>query len=180
VRKHLGSADVTLVTFAAWEAGLLVARGNPRKLRGIGDLARRGVAIVNREAGSGARLLLDERLRAAGVPPSRVKGYHDEVGSHLEVGRRVAEGRADAGLGVEAIARLLDLGFVPVRTERYDLVIPTPLLDSHPGAQGRACASRPRAEEKIGARAQARRVGRGERPAFTRPGTIRRPVSRVS
>jgi molybdate-binding protein/DNA-binding XRE family transcriptional regulator len=133
VRKHLGGADVTLVTFAAWEAGLLVARGNPRKLRGIGDLARRGVAIVNREAGSGARLLLDERLRAAGVPSSRVRGYHDEVGSHLEVGRRVAEGRADAGVGVEAIAHLLDLGFVPVRTERYDLVISTPLLDSHPG-----------------------------------------------
>ena len=133
VRKHLGGANVTLVTFAAWEAGLLVARGNPKKLRGIGDLARRGVAIVNREAGSGARLLLDERLRAAGVPPARVTGYNDEVGSHLEVGRRVAEGRADAGVGVEAIARLLDLGFVPVRTERYDLVIPTPLLDTHPG-----------------------------------------------
>ena len=133
VRKHLGGAKVTLVTFAAWEAGLLVGRGNPKGLRSIADLARRGVGIVNREPGSGARLLLDEHLRAAGVPPARVTGYDDVVGSHLEVGRRVAEGRADAGVGVEAIARLLDLGFVPVRTERYDLVIPNPLLDAHPG-----------------------------------------------
>ena len=129
VRKHLGDAKVTLVTFAAWEAGLLVAPGNPKGLAGLADLARRGVRIVNREPGSGARLLLDEGLRAAGVPPRGWSDIDDVVGSHLEIGRRVAEGRADAGVGVEAIARLLDLGFVPVRTERYDLVIPTPLLD---------------------------------------------------
>jgi molybdate-binding protein len=133
VRRHLGNAPVTLVTFASWEAGLLVARGNPKSLRGVGDLARRGVTLVNRESGAGARLLLDEKLREAGVPKARVRGYDDVVGSHLEVGRRVAEGRADAGVGVEAIARLLGLGFVPVRTERYDLVIPQALLDSHPG-----------------------------------------------
>ena len=89
--------------------------------------------MVNREPGSGARLLLDEGLRAAGVPAARVVGYGDVVGSHLEVGRRVAEGRADAGVGVEAIARLLGLGFVPLRTERYDLVIPNELLQGHPG-----------------------------------------------
>src|SRR5262249_21388621 len=99
----------------------------------VADLARRGVRIVNREAGAGARLLLDQRLRAAGLAARRLAGYDDEVGSHLEVGRRIADGQADAGVGVEAIARLLDLHFVPLQTERYDLVIPTPLLEGHPG-----------------------------------------------
>ena len=88
---------------------------------------------MNREPGAGARLLLDHRLRGAGVSARSVVGYDDVVGSHLEVGRRVSEGRADAGVGVEAIARLLDLAFVPLQTERYDLVIPTPLLEGHPG-----------------------------------------------
>jgi molybdate-binding protein/DNA-binding XRE family transcriptional regulator len=133
VRQHMKGADVTLVTFASWEAGFLVARGNPKRIRSASDLARRGVRLVNREPGSGARLLLDHRLRTAGVAARSVAGYDDVVGSHLEVGRRVAEGRADAGVGVEAIARLLDLAFVPLQTERYDLVIPTPLLEGHPG-----------------------------------------------
>jgi molybdopterin molybdotransferase/putative molybdopterin biosynthesis protein len=130
VRQHLKGQDVTLVTFAAWEAGLLVAPGNPRRIRAVADLGRRDVRLVNREPGSGARLLLDQKLRAAGLLPAKVRGYDDVVGSHLEVGRRVAEGHADAGVGVEAIGRLLGLHFVPLQTERYDLVIPTPLLDS--------------------------------------------------
>lgn len=133
VRKHLRGVDVTLVTFAAWEAGLLVSGGNRKRIREIADLARRDVRIVNRETGAGARLLLDQKLKAAGVPASRVRGYGDIVGSHLEVGRRVADGQADAGIGVEAIARLLGLDFLPLQTERYDLVIPTPLLESHSG-----------------------------------------------
>jgi molybdate-binding protein len=133
VRQQLRGADVTLVTFASWEAGFLVRRGNPKRIRSAADLARRGVRIANREPGAGARLLLDQRLRAAGVPARSVAGYDDVVESHLEVGRRVVDGRADAGVGVGAIARLLDLGFVPLQTERYDLVIPTPLVAGHRG-----------------------------------------------
>jgi putative molybdopterin biosynthesis protein len=133
VRQHLKSADVTLVTFASWQAGLLMAKGNPKRLRTVADLVRRGVRLVNREAGAGARLLLDQRLRSAGVSARTVSGYDDVVGSHLEVGRHIAEGRADCGVGVEAIARLLDLHFIPLQTERYDLVIPTPLLEGHLG-----------------------------------------------
>ena len=133
VRQHLKRADVTLVTFASWEAGFLVAKGNPKRIRAAADLARRGVRLVNREAGAGARLLLDQQLGAAGIATRRLVGYDETVGSHLEVGRRISEGRADTGVGVETIARLLDLGFVPLQTERYDLVIPTPLLEGHPG-----------------------------------------------
>lgn len=133
VRRHLGDQAVTLVTFASWEAGLLVGKGNPRAIRGIADLARRGVRVVNREEGAGARLLLDQRLRAEGLEPAKVRGYADVVSSHLDVGRRISEGAADVGVGVEAIARLLGLGFLPLQTERYDLVIPSPMLGGHPG-----------------------------------------------
>jgi molybdate-binding protein len=131
VRRHLGGA-VTLVTFASWEVGLLVRKGNPKSIRGPHDLARRDVKLVNREEGAGVRLLLDQRLKAEGVRPSQVRGYRDVALSHLDVGRRIAEGAADVGVGIEAIARLLGLDFVPLQTERYDLVIPAVHL-THPG-----------------------------------------------
>ncbi len=133
VRRHLGDRPVTLVTFASWEAGLLVKPGNPKAIRGVADLARKDVRIVNREPGSGARLLLDQRLRAEGIETRRVRGYRNLVSSHLEVGRRVAETAVDAGIGVEPIARLLGLGFVQLQTERFDLVVPSGFLADHPG-----------------------------------------------
>ena len=133
VRRHLRGRDVTLVTFASWEAGWLVRAANPKTIRGPADLARKDVRLVNREEGSGARLLLDQRLAAEGIRPARVRGYRDVVDSHFEVGRRVAEGRADVGIGVESIARLLGLAFVPLQTERFDLVIPSGFFTGHPG-----------------------------------------------
>jgi len=133
VRRHLGEQAVTLVTFATWEAGLLVKGGNPKGIRGSADLARKDVRLVNREEGSGARMLLDQQLKAEGIRAASVRGYGDVVSSHLDVGRRVAEGAADVGVGVEAIAGLLGLGFIPLQTERYDLVIPSAFLTGHPG-----------------------------------------------
>ena len=88
---------------------------------------------MNREVGSAARLLLDQRLEAEGIEPAGIRGYADVVSSHLDVGRRIAEGSADVGVGVIAIARLLGLAFIPLQTERYDLVIPTAFLTGHPG-----------------------------------------------
>jgi len=133
LRRRLRGQAYTVVTFASWEAGLLVGRGNPKRIEGVADLARRDVRMVNREAGSGARLLLDERLRQQGVAAERVRGYGDVAASHLEVGTKVAEGVADVGVAVRPIARMLKLDFLPVQTERYDLVIPSPLLHAHPG-----------------------------------------------
>jgi len=78
-------------------------------------------------------MLLDQRLKAEGIKTAGVSGYGDVVSSHLDVGRRVAEGVADVGVGVEAIAGLLGLGFIPLQTERYDLVIPSAFLTGHPG-----------------------------------------------
>jgi putative molybdopterin biosynthesis protein len=133
VRRNLKGQDVTVVTFAAWQQGLMVKKGNPKHLRGVGDLARKGVTIVNREAGAGARLLLDQRLAVAGLTGGQVKGYQMVAGSHLEVARSIAEGHADTGIGTPSVARLRRLDFIELQAERYDLVIPTPYLSLHRG-----------------------------------------------
>lgn len=131
LRRHLKGDHYTVVTFAAWEQGLLVKRGNPKTLREVADLGRKDVTTINREAGAGARLLLDRRLAAAGVRPNQVHGYQQFAGSHLQVARAIAEGRADAGIGVRSAARLQGLDFIPLQEERYDLVIPTSYLETH-------------------------------------------------
>jgi molybdopterin molybdotransferase/putative molybdopterin biosynthesis protein len=133
VRRHLRGRAITLVTFATWQAGLLVAAGNPMAIRGPADLARKGLRLVNREPGAAARLLLDQRLEAQGLASRRVLGYGDVVRSQLEVGKAVAQGAADVGVGVESVARLLGLGFVPLQAERYDLAIPSELVRGHAG-----------------------------------------------
>lgn len=133
LREHLKGHDVTVLTFAAWQQGLMVKRGNPKGVRDVEDLARRDVRLINREPGSGARLLLDQRLARAGIGAGRVRGYQQVVKSHLEVARAVAEGRGDAGMGVQAAASLLGLDFVPLQDERYDLVIPAAYLSAHQG-----------------------------------------------
>lgn len=124
LRRALGGLDCTVVTFAHWEEGIIVRQGNPRKIRAVADLARPAVRMINREKGSGARRLLDRELQSAGIPCARVKGYVDEVLSHLEVAARVKSGLADAGVGVRAAAAICGLDFVPLQRERYDLVIP--------------------------------------------------------
>jgi molybdate-binding protein/DNA-binding XRE family transcriptional regulator len=131
--SSLGGSDCTVVTFAHWEEGLIVPQGNRKKIRTIADLIRPDARIVNREAGSGARRLLDRELKSAGIPFARVKGYSDVVFSHFEVASRVKAGLADAGIGVRAAAMIRGLDFVPLQRERYDLVIPKAHYQSLPG-----------------------------------------------
>ncbi len=133
LRRHLKQGAYTVVTFAAWEQGLLMAAGNPKGIRTVADISRKGIRLVNREEGAGARLLLDRRLAAEGMKPSQVRGYDRLAGSHLDVARRIAEGQADVGVGVRSAAALLGLSFIPLQEERYDLVMPTAYLSSHPG-----------------------------------------------
>jgi putative molybdopterin biosynthesis protein len=130
LKRHLGGMDCIVVTFAHWEEGFIVRQGNPKKIRGVGDIARPAVKIVNREKGSGARRLLDRALESAGVSSTRVKGYSDEVLSHLEVASRVKAGLAHAGIGVRAAASICGLDFIPLQRERYDLVIPKTHYDT--------------------------------------------------
>lgn len=124
LKRGLGDLELIVITFAHWEEGFIVCPGNPKKIRAVADIVKPKVKIVNRELGSGARRLLDKQLNATGIKPNRVKGYRDEVLSHLDVASRIRVGAADAGIGVRAAASINGLDFVPLQRERYDLVIP--------------------------------------------------------
>jgi molybdate-binding protein len=113
-----------VVNFCRREQGLLVPKGNPRGIRGVADLGAGELTIANRPLEASTRLLLDRELQKAGLDCRRVKGYDREFQSHLEVGLEVLAGRADTGLAIRAVASLLDLDFLPLRWERFDLLIP--------------------------------------------------------
>lgn len=112
-----------VVNFCRREQGLLIQKGNPQKISSVTDLARKGLTIVNRSLGTGTRLLLDNQLKKAGVKGEKINGYTHEVSRHLDVGLEILAGRADAGPCIRAVAGLLDLDFIPLRWERYDLMI---------------------------------------------------------
>ncbi|TMA88664.1 MAG: helix-turn-helix domain-containing protein [Deltaproteobacteria bacterium] len=133
LQRSLRDMDCMAVTFAHWEEGLIVRHGNPKRIREVADLTRPNVRLVNREKGSGARRLLDRQLQTAGIPTARVKGYGDEVLSHLEVASRVKVGLADAGVGVRSAAAICGLDFIPMQRERYDLIIPKAHYENLPG-----------------------------------------------
>ena len=132
VRETLKRRRAVMVNFARWELGLGMRRGNPLDLRSIADLARPGMRIVNREPGSGARLVLDQALAELKIVPRRIAGYARELSGHLEVAAAIAAGEAEAGLTLRVAAEAFRLGFVPVREERYDLVILQRETDSPP------------------------------------------------
>ena len=103
---------------------MILPRGNPKKAQGIEDLARDDIQFINRQGGSGTRILLDYRLQALGIDPGAISGYTTEEFTHMSVAVAVLGGAADAGLGIFAAAKALNLDFIPVVTEQYDLIIP--------------------------------------------------------
>ncbi|MDP3599263.1 MAG: substrate-binding domain-containing protein, partial [Nitrospirota bacterium] len=132
LRRVLKGSHYDVVTFATWEEGFLVRSGNPKSIRAASDLADAQILLVNREEGAGARLLLDQRLRVAGIDPTQVRGYDKTVSSHFEVARAIASHQADVGVGIRSAAQLFGLDFVPLQAARYDLVVPKAYLTSHP------------------------------------------------
>lgn len=139
VKQYLPGRHVFLVTLVEREQGLIVPPGNPKDIESVADIARGDVRYINRQRGAGTRLLFDYELEQHDIAPESVTGYEREAFTHLEVAAAVASGAADCGMGVLGAARALDLGFVPVAHERYDLVIPAehyrsdhlkPLLDT--------------------------------------------------
>ena len=100
LKDPLGDLDCIVITFAHWEEGFIVRQGNPKKIRTVSDIAKPTVKIVNREKGSGARRLLDKQMRASTISPKRIRGYSDEVFSHLDVASRIKAGLADTGIAV--------------------------------------------------------------------------------
>lgn len=122
VRQELDAMPV-VVNFVRRQQGLLLAKGNPKGLRGMDDLGRGDINLINRPLGTGTRLLFDNELQKAGLDGALIKGYEREVGKHLDVGLEILSGRADVGPGIEAVACLLNLDFLPIRWERFDLLV---------------------------------------------------------
>ncbi|MFQ5895950.1 MAG: molybdopterin biosynthesis protein, partial [Nitrospinota bacterium] len=128
LRRYLRGQELTVVTFLEREQGIMVPPGNPKGVRSIEDLAREDVTIVNRQSGSGTRILLDHLFARRGIDPARVKGYERVEYTHMAVAMAVGGGRADAGLGILAAARALGLDFIPVDRERYDFILPAEFM----------------------------------------------------
>jgi putative molybdopterin biosynthesis protein len=124
VRHIFPGKTMHVVTLAHREQGLMVAPGNPHQIRGLNDLGREDLTFINRKSGSGTRLWLDQQLRKLGVESAQIKGYEQEVNTHSQVAKAIVEGKVDIGLGVLAAARHFELDFIPLFTERFDLVIP--------------------------------------------------------
>lgn len=131
IQRYLKGIRVSLFRLVLREQGLIIQKGNPKGIKGIMDLTRDDVSFVNRQAGSGTRILLDYNLARCGVKPGDIKGYDQEEFSHMSVAVDVLSGAADCGMGIYAAAKALDLDFIPMDQEQYDLVIPTAMLD-HP------------------------------------------------
>ena len=124
IAEHLRGMPVMLMRLVDREQGLILPPGNPQGIASISDLARPGVVFINRQRGSGTRVLLDYEMSRRGIAPDAIAGYEDEEYTHMNVAAAVLSGRASAGLGVRAAANALGLDFVPVGVEEYDLVIP--------------------------------------------------------
>jgi len=133
LRRLLDPRRDALLRFAEREQGLIVPRGNPKRLRSLADVAARHVRFVNRQRGSGTRFLIDQLLQQADLDPSAIRGYGTEEFTHLAVAATVAAGRADAGFGLRAAARRFKLDFVPLRRETYWLALRSSRLDTEWG-----------------------------------------------
>lgn len=128
--EYLPGVGVFLVVLSEREQGLMVPRGNPKNLHSLADLANPDVSFINRQRAAGTRLLLDYELGRIGIAPDQIRGYNQEEFTHLAVAAAIAANRADCGLGIAAAAQALDLDFVPLFRERYDLVIPSEFFHS--------------------------------------------------
>ncbi len=129
VQQYLPDQKVRILGWVNRIQGLLVAKGNPKKIEGLPDLMREDVIFVNRQRGAGTRILLDYHLGLLGISPAQIRGYEQEEYTHLAVAAAVASGRADCGLGIAAAAVALDLDFIPLFEEEYDLIIPAAYAD---------------------------------------------------
>ncbi len=130
IQEYLPETPVKVIGLVEREQGLILQKGNPKHIYSIDDLANPGIRFVNRQRGAGTRVLLDYQLDQLGIETSRIEGYDHEEYTHLSLAAAVASGRADGGLGIHAAAAALDLDFVPLFKERYDLIVPLAFADS--------------------------------------------------
>jgi len=124
IKKYLPNTKVKLINLVFRDQGLIVLPGNPKAIKGIEDLDRNDITFINRQAGSGIRILLDYKLNQLGMEPEKISGYDNEEFTHMSVAVAVLSGSVDVGLGIFAAAKALNLDFIPVVTEQYDIIIP--------------------------------------------------------
>jgi putative molybdopterin biosynthesis protein len=129
IKRYLKGMKVSVFHLVLRDQGLILARGNPKNIGGIEDLTREDVTFVNRQAGSGTRVLFDYRLGQLGIKPESLRGYDHEEFTHLAVAVDVLSGAADCGVGIYAAARALNLDFVPLEREQYDLIFPSAFVE---------------------------------------------------
>ncbi len=130
IKRYLKGIKVSVFHLVLRDQGLIVAKNNPKGIKGINDLVRDDITFVNRQAGSGTRVLLDYRLEQSGINPDSIRGYNHVEFTHMAVAVDVLSGAADCGMGIFAAAKALDLGFVSMEREQYDLVVPSSMLDN--------------------------------------------------
>ncbi len=121
--KYLGSSEIIVINLTYREQGFILPKGNPLNIKDFSDLAAKKVRFINRNFGSGTRLLLDYHLSQRGIKPDEIRGYEKEVNTHLEVGLSILNKEADVGIGIHYIANTLNLDFVAIGWERFDLVL---------------------------------------------------------
>jgi len=129
IRQYMPGIPVKVVALVGRDQGLIVKKGNPKRIKTLQDLTRHEVQFVNRQRGAGTRVLLDYHLNTMEISKESIAGYNQDEYTHLGVASAVASGRADCGLGVAAAAQALDLEFIPLFQERYDIVIPKQFAD---------------------------------------------------
>ena len=129
IKKYLAAVPLQLINLAYRDQGLLVPKGNPKGITGFEDLTRQDVRFINRQRGAGTRLLTDMHLKQLDIDPDRVIGYDKEEYTHMNVASAIASNNADSGLAIRAAAVALDLDFIPVAQERYDIILPMEHLD---------------------------------------------------
>ncbi len=149
IERYIPHKRVVVINLAIRHQGLMVARGNPKEIKGVEDLRREDVRFINRQRGSGTRILLDDLLLKKSISPSQIKGYDREEYTHMGVGVNILSGSADVGMGIFAAAKALGLDFIPVCRERYDLIIPQELFNTPKIAQLRRILTSDRFKTKI-------------------------------
>jgi putative molybdopterin biosynthesis protein len=124
LKRFLKDMPLALVNLCYRQQGLIVPRNNPESINDFSDIARKGLVFINRQGGAGTRLLTDKILRESAINPAEIRGYGHEEYTHMSVAAAVAAGSAYTGMGILAAARALNLDFIPIAEERYDLIIP--------------------------------------------------------
>jgi len=124
IRKYFPKGGVKLIGCVGRQQGLMVAKGNPHDIESFADIAREGIRYVNRQKGSGTRILSDYLCKKDALDTAAIYGYDREELTHTSVAAQIASGSADAGMGIYSAAKLYELDFIPICVEEYDLIIP--------------------------------------------------------